>query len=193
MNIFTKWKCKMPSICQCKVQNRLHRRIHTHSHLLENRNTAYSDTSRMNQTNARKRENEKRRKETKAKFQMNSIQKKPMYKGKSEGKANTVMYGFFSVYFHLQSLFALTAYVICYCCLYFVCFFRYSFSVGLFTCFFFPFWEKKSCSVELVVSFFLSYILYGSIPLMFVRVCVCAFAICNAYIRMWYIYSTKAI
>lgn len=68
----------------------------------------------MNQIEQTSGEKERNRVERRmAEFLMNrSVHKKPMYKGKSEGKANAAMY-FLSVNFHLQSLFGRTAYVIC--------------------------------------------------------------------------------
>lgn len=133
-----------------KVQTRLHRTADafTHSHLLGNSKLhevsepmIWIGSSRQ----VRDRE-EQRRKKGEIPNVNRRMHKKPMYKGNSEGKANAAMY-FLSVIFHLRSLFALAAYVIC-CFVVCILFFLFVFSwiicciklvVGLY--FMFTTWE----------------------------------------------------
>lgn len=141
--MFTKWKCKVPHLCQCKVQNT---DACTQSHIYWKTETLHRicepvvrvGLSKNKTKNAATRENgqkkvcERVREETKSNFQMNSIQKKPMYKGKSERKANISIYEACTRSHSLRHL--LLLFVFC------SCFFSlFVFSWTLFACFFFSF------------------------------------------------------
>lgn len=185
---------EMQSAASMPMQSPKHRRMHTITYLLENRNTAQNmrtnGTSRIEQKqnikkccDKRKREKESVReweKKQSRTFKWTVYKRSRCTKENQKGK---------QIFPFMKLVHALTAYVICYCCLYFVYVFsRFSFLVGFYLLVsFFLLKKEKICCVKLVVSFSVLYLYstWKSIYNLSVGVCLCSM---HAYTHVLYIY-----